>query len=70
MSLLIVDGARYRLRHPKKEEELEAFVKDQYRNIFGKDSLYFDIKPELRSEAGIGSKFSAITFSSLGSVSF
>ena len=40
----------------KEEKQLEEFVKKHYNEIFGKESLYFDIKPELRSQAGIGSK--------------
>jgi len=31
-------------------------VKEHFADIFGENSLYFDIKPELRSKAGIGSK--------------
>jgi|GEM_PF-4995926 len=34
----------------------KILVKDYITEIFGKDSLYFDIKPDLRSKAGIGSK--------------
>jgi hypothetical protein len=57
---IIIDGVRYSLHTPPKEEELERLAKEHYSEIFGKDSLYFDIKPELRSEAGIGSKPDAI----------
>jgi len=58
--LLIVDGVKYTLYVPKDEKEFEGLVKEHFSEIFGKDSLYFDIKPELRSEAGIGSKPDAI----------
>lgn len=54
--MLIVDGVRYELHSPKDEKELEEIVKEHFSDIFGEDSLYLDIKPELRSKAGIGSK--------------
>jgi uncharacterized membrane-anchored protein YjiN (DUF445 family) len=54
--MLIVDGIKYNLLVPKEEKQLEEFVKKHYNEIFGEESLYFDIKPELRSQAGIGSK--------------
>lgn len=56
MSMLVIDGIKYNLLIPKEEKQLEEFVKKHYNEIFGKESLYFDIKPELRSQAGIGSK--------------
>ena len=56
MSLLVIDGVKYNLLPPKEEKQLETFVKKHYNEIFGKESVYFDIKPELRSQAGIGSK--------------
>jgi predicted transport protein len=58
--MLIIDGVKYSLYVPKDEKEFEGLVKEHFSEIFGKDSLYFDIKPELRSEAGIGSKPDAI----------
>jgi len=54
--LLIIDGVKYELHSPKDERELEEIVKEHFTDIFGENSLYFDIKPELRSKAGIGSK--------------
>jgi predicted transport protein len=56
MSLLIVDGVKYKLYVPKDEGEFENLAKEHLCEIFGRDMLYFDIKPELRSKAGIGSK--------------
>ncbi len=53
--MLIIDGVKYNLHDPKDEIEFEGLVKEHYSEIFGENSLYFDIKPELRSEAGIGS---------------
>lgn len=54
--MLIIDGVKFNLHVPKSEKEFENLVKEHITEIFGKDSLYFDIKPELRSKAGIGSK--------------
>lgn len=44
------------LYEPKTEAVFENLVKGHTTEIFGRDSLYFDIKPDLRSKAGIGSK--------------
>lgn len=54
--MLIVDGVKYKLYVPKDEGEFENLAKEHLCEIFGRDMLYFDIKPELRSKAGIGSK--------------
>ncbi|MEM1551310.1 MAG: hypothetical protein QXH03_01405 [Candidatus Bathyarchaeia archaeon] len=54
--MLIIDGVKFNLYVPKSEKEFEDLVKEHLSEILGKDSLYFDIKPELRSKAGIGSK--------------
>jgi len=56
MSVLIIDSIKYNKLVLKEEKQLEDFVKTHYSEIFGNNSLYFDIKPELRSKAGIGSK--------------
>jgi hypothetical protein len=56
MSMLVIDGKKYNLMDLEKEKQLEEFVIQHYNEIFGIESLYFDIKPELRSQAGIGSK--------------
>jgi len=53
---LLIDGVRYKLWTPKDEAALEDIVKEHAKDIFGEDSIYFDIKPTLRSQAGIGSK--------------
>lgn len=50
-----MDGIKYRLCKIDKEEELEQFVKNHYKDIFGEDSLYFDLKQKLISKAGVGS---------------
>jgi predicted transport protein len=54
--LLVVDNIKYHLFVPKDEKELEMMVKEHFSDIFGENSLYFDIKPEFRSKSGIGSK--------------
>lgn len=56
MEMLLIDGVKYKLWIPKDEKQIEELVKKHSSLIFGENSLYFDIKPELRSEAGIGSK--------------
>ena len=54
--MLIVDGFRYKPWTPKDEEkELHPLVKAQSKEIFGKDSIYFDVKTTLKSASGIGS---------------
>jgi len=55
MSVLLVDDVKYNLRTPKDETQLEEMVKEHANQIFGKDSLYFDIKEKIESKAGIGS---------------
>jgi hypothetical protein len=54
--MLIVDGIRYKPWTPKNEEgEFHPLVKAQSKEIFGKDSIYFDVKTTLRSDSGIAS---------------
>jgi len=53
--MLVVDGVRYRLWTPEKESEFELFVKEHTKDLFGEDSIYFDLKQKLTSEAGVGS---------------
>jgi predicted transport protein len=55
-AIFLVDGARYKLCRPKNEDELQGIVEEHYRDIFGKDAIFFDFEPKLRSTAGIGSK--------------
>jgi len=57
MSLvLLIDRKRYIIWKPKSEEEFSRLVKEHINEIFGANSLYFDIDPKLRSKAGIGTK--------------
>jgi hypothetical protein len=54
--MLLVDGIRYKPWTPKDEEkEFHPLVKAQSKEIFGKNSIYFDVKTTLKSASGIGS---------------
>ena len=53
--MLIVDGARYKPWTPKDEEkEFHPLVKSNSTEIFGKDTIYFDVKTTLKTASGIG----------------
>lgn len=51
---LLIDGERYKLWAPKDEAALEDIVKEHAEDIFGENSIYFDIKKKIESLAGIG----------------
>jgi predicted transport protein len=54
--MFLVDGARYRLWTPKDEEkEFHPMIKEHYKEIFGDNAIYFDVKHVLRASSGIGS---------------
>ena len=53
--MLFVDGVEYKTWTPSSEEELEIFVEDHSKKIFGDESLYFPVKTKLKSLGGIGS---------------
>lgn len=54
--MLIIDGVKYKLWIPKDEErEFHPMVKMHSEEIFGEDSIYFDVKHKLKSRSGIGS---------------
>jgi len=56
MEILIADGKKFNLWKPKDEEkEFHPLIKENYKHIFGEDSIYFDVKHHLRSVSGIGS---------------
>jgi hypothetical protein len=47
--MLIVDGLRYKPWTPKDEEkEFHPLVKAQSKEIFGKASIYFDVRTTLK----------------------
>ena len=52
--MLVIDGVKYKLWTPKDEEkEFHPMIKEHSNEIFGEDSVYFDIKHKLESKAGI-----------------
>jgi len=54
--MLLIDGVKYKLWTPKDEEkEFHPMVKKHSKEIFGEDSIYFDVKHKLISKSGIGS---------------
>lgn len=54
--MLVVDGIRYVPWEIRDEEkELHTFVKRHFKEIFGEQSLYFDVKHIMRTASGIGS---------------
>ena len=50
--MLLIDGVKYSLWNPKNEEELEKSVKFHSENIFGSESIYFDIKKKIKTVTG------------------
>ena len=54
--MLIIDGIKYRLWTPKDEEkEFHPIIREHSKEIFGENSLYFDVKHVLKTTSGIGS---------------
>ena len=54
--ILIVDGTEYQLYKPKDEtNDFHSMIQDNYKKIFGKKTLYFDIRKKLKSKSKIGS---------------
>jgi hypothetical protein len=51
--MLIIDGVKYNLWIPKEEKQLEEMVKEHSKEIFGKDSIYFDLRQKLTSKSGV-----------------
>jgi hypothetical protein len=52
--MLIIDGVKYQLWTPKDEEkEFHPMVRANSKEIFGQDSIYFDVKMSLKSPSGI-----------------
>ena len=52
---VLVDGIKYKIWNPQREEEFEELVKEHSNEIFGENSIYFDLKRKIVSRAGIGS---------------
>jgi predicted transport protein len=54
--MLLIDGVKYRPWTPKDEEkEFHPIIREHSKEIFGEDSLYFDVKHVLKTTSGIGS---------------
>ena len=53
--MILIDGVKYHEWTPKSEEEFEQVVKEHAQDIFGEQSIYFDLKKKLTTKAGIGS---------------
>lgn len=54
--MLLIDGVKYRPWTPKDEEkEFHPIIKEHSKEIFGENSLYFDVKHVLKTTSGIGS---------------
>jgi len=51
--LLFIDGVKYELYAPKDEAELESMVKKHSKEIFGEDSIYFDLRQKITLKSGI-----------------
>ncbi len=52
--MLLIDGVKYELWIPSSEDEFERVVKEHAQEIFGENSMYFDIKHKLKSKSGTG----------------
>jgi len=52
---LIVDRQTFNLSKPANEAQLENMVKEHSKQIFGNDSIYFDIKATIRTQTDVGS---------------
>lgn len=52
--MLIIDGIKYKPWRPKDEEkEFHPMIREHSKEIFGENSIYFDIKHKLSSKSGI-----------------
>jgi hypothetical protein len=53
--MLIVDGIKYKPWTPQNEErEFHPLIKNNAKEIFGKDTIYFDVKTLIKTASGIG----------------
>jgi len=52
MSPLLLDGVKYILLEPEKEDELQHIVKEHSKEIFWEGSLFFDVKRKIISQSG------------------
>jgi len=52
---LLVNSAIYTLWTPKKEADLEDNIQEHAKDIFGEDSIFFNIKQKIKTPSGVGS---------------
>ena len=52
---LIIDNANYKLWSPSSEDEFERLVSEHLYDIFGNNSIWFNLKQKIKSQAGVGS---------------
>jgi len=53
--MILIDGVKFNLHNYDDEKELEEMIKEHSKEIFGEDSIYFDLKKELKSESDVRS---------------
>jgi predicted transport protein len=54
--MILIDGVRYHLWTPQDEEkEFHPIIKQNSKEIFGQDTLFFDVRHKLQSKSGIAS---------------
>jgi hypothetical protein len=53
--MLLIDGVKYEVWTPPSEAHFEQIVKEHAPDIFGEQSIYFDIKQKLKAKSGVGS---------------
>ena len=54
--VILIDGVKYVILKPKSEKEFRKHITEHAKEIFGQNTLYLAITPQLRSDAGLGSK--------------
>ncbi|HVP92568.1 MAG TPA: hypothetical protein VMS94_02365 [Acidobacteriota bacterium] len=56
MEILLLDNAKYKLWTPKDEiKDFHPMIREHSKEIFGENTLYFDVKHILKTSSGIGS---------------
>ena len=53
--IILLDNIKYHHLTLTDEEQLEKIVQEHAADIFGKDSLYFNVKKKIKSKAGVAS---------------
>ena len=53
--MLLIDGVKYEVWAPPSEAHFEQIVKEHAPDIFGEQSIYFDVKQKLIAKSGVGS---------------